>query len=383
VTELKAVKVLLIANDLDLGGSNRYCLELMAALTQSAPKDLDVTLLALGAPPPAEQTTWLWAEARAMNVPLHVVPMNSPFDFGVLKRLRPWLPRSGPVIVHTQEYRGNLIGRLLKLIKPSVIHVSTKHGFVLTSEWRSRFYVMLDRLTLRLSDHYIAVCRDTAQRLLRDWRLPERNVSIIYNGLAAARSAGGDSWPALVARVDRPFCIGFVGRLITGKGVGDLIEAFRLAIAQAPQLRLIIAGDGPQRAEFEAQARDLPITFLGTINVPERVYRDLDVLVLCSHPASSEAFPFVVLESMRARVPVIATRVGGLAELIEDGQTGLLVEPEQPAALAQAILTLAQDAELRARLTDAAEHQVQTRFSAQVMARQTANLYIQQVKDRT
>jgi glycosyltransferase involved in cell wall biosynthesis len=382
VIDMSKTQVVIIANDWAIGGSNRYCLELVAALKDHQATDFAVTFLALASRRPEPRMTWLWQEAKALGLSIEMVPMNSQFDVGVIARLRRRLPMDRSVIVHTQEYRSNVIGRLLKLTRPGVIQVSTKHGFVLDTDWRTRLYVALDRLTLGLSDHYIAVCEATAQRLGNDWKLPARKVSTIYNGIATTRSVGGASTPALVIDQDQSFCIGFVGRLITNKGVGDLIEALRRAVAHEPRLRLIIAGDGPQRAEFESQAQGLPVTFLGVINTPERLYLSLHALVLCSHSSSSEAFPFVVLEAMRARVPVVATRVGGVAELIDDGQTGLLIPEAQPEMLSAALLKLAHDPKLCARLTTAAERQLQQRFSAKGMACQTAELYQRLLDER-
>jgi glycosyltransferase involved in cell wall biosynthesis len=159
----------------------------------------------------------------------------------------------------------------------------------------------------------------------------------------------------------------FVGRLAAIKGLGLLLEAVAALRLRHPQLRLVLVGDGPDRARLEARAAkpDLAgaITFTG-YRAQAEVARDLaacDVFVL---PSFAEGVPVVLMEAMATRRPVVATRVAGVAELVEDGVSGHLVPPGDVTALTQAIEALLDDPTGRARMGEAGRHRVEAEFDA-------------------
>jgi glycosyltransferase involved in cell wall biosynthesis len=143
---------------------------------------------------------------------------------------------------------------------------------------------------------------------------------------------------------DGDVAIGHVGRISPEKGVVQLVEAFKRVVAEFPSSRLIIAGDGPDigRARRAAAAPGLParVAFLGYREDIEAVYGALDLFVLNS---ATEGLPNAILEAMAFGVPVVATAVGGTPELVRDMETGLLIPPSDPAALATAIGSVLRD----------------------------------------
>lgn len=169
----------------------------------------------------------------------------------------------------------------------------------------------------------------------------------------------------------------FVGRLAAVKGVPVLLQALADARRTRPDLTLTLVGDGPDRAglETQAQALDLAgaVTFTGYKSQSE--VADLlachDALVL---PSFAEGVPVVLMEAMAARMPVIATAVGGVSELVEDGVTGCLVAPGDGAALTRAILKVIADSTLRQHMGDAGRAKVEAQFTARTEAARLARL---------
>jgi colanic acid/amylovoran biosynthesis glycosyltransferase len=170
----------------------------------------------------------------------------------------------------------------------------------------------------------------------------------------------------------------FVGRLVEKKGVDTLIEAMAAARRVQPALELSVVGDGPARGDLERRARDAGIAARFHGWLPEKkVHAAMRRALLLAVPSrtadsgDSEGLPTVIMEAMALGVPVLATRHAGIPEVVSDGVTGLLVPEADPAALAQAILSLKGDAELAGRLRGEAYADVRARFDA---ARQSALL---------
>lgn len=196
--------------------------------------------------------------------------------------------------------------------------------------------------------------------------------SIIYNGLLAVCVA------PLPLRFDPPV-IAFMGRLVSKKGVDILLRAMALVRKEIPDARLLIAGDGPCRAELERLADDLALTphieFRGWV-APEKAPDFLNQAAIAVVPSRTmEPFGNVAVEAMLMARPVIASRQGGLAEIVVDGETGFLVDSGDPAALAERILELAADAALASRMGAAGKIRATEEFSLERCADEYIRLY--------
>ena len=168
----------------------------------------------------------------------------------------------------------------------------------------------------------------------------------------------------------------FVGRLTAIKGLRVLMEAMAAAHADRPDLRLTLVGDGPDRPWLEAAAASMDgaVRFAGYQSQEgvAEILAGADALVL---PSFAEGVPVVLMEAMASGKPVIATQLAGVPELVEDGVSGLLVPPGDPAALAAAIGRLAGDAELRARMGEAGRAKVRAEFDVRLEAKRLLSLF--------
>ncbi|MGE5232633.1 MAG: glycosyltransferase family 4 protein [Acidobacteriota bacterium] len=235
---------------------------------------------------------------------------------------------------------------------------------------RAPVHAVLGRLTARLADAVVAPSRATARELEADYGA--RNVEVIANGIAAPpasparRAAGADA------------TVLFVGRLRTRKAVAVLLQAFARVAAAEPGARLVVLGDGEQRQALAAQLRALGlgerVRLAGA--VPRSEIADwlarADVFCL---PSTYEGFPLAILEAMAADLPVVATRVAGVPEAVEDGASGLLVEPEDDAGLAAALSALIRDPARRHALGERGRALLAERFAIGDVCRRYVELF--------
>ncbi len=242
-----------------------------------------------------------------------------------------------------------------RLRLPLLVHLHTAYLR------RSRY-----TLLLHLADSIVGVSRQVLEALLADG-VPSSRMRVIHNGIDFDRLTGApasDLRQTLGIPHDA-LVIGAPGSLIARKGLDILIPAFS---ALPPQAHLLIAGTGPEQPALMQQTASLGLTdrvhFIGFCDPIATLYRACDVVALASR---TEAFGLVLAEAGFCSRPVIATRVGGVPEVVADGETGLLVAPDDAAALAQALQTMAGDPALRRRLGQAGHARAQTLFSADRM----------------
>ncbi len=287
------------------------------------------------------------------------------------------LTRERADIVHVQDPYGALLGMWAKSVTRLPV-IFTRH--VMTDEHNS----MWDRLrgtTLRTavrcsSDRVIAVSAAVAKTFSEQSGIPPARFSVVNNGVAtptfdqgtAVRIRQQMGWSPN-ARI-----VLMVGVMRPGKGHHLAIEAFAEVKRRVPDAHLVMAGDGPLRASIEAasEGNRNSISILGEVrNVPELMAAS-DVLVL---PSESEAFPNVLLEAAMCGLPAIATKVGGIPEIIVHQETGLCVPPADPAALADAIVSVLMDPTLRNKMSDAARVRARNKFSLETQAAATLTIY--------
>jgi len=173
------------------------------------------------------------------------------------------------------------------------------------------------------------------------------------------------------------FIITTVAELHERKGINYLIEAIPAIAAQYPNIKLVITGDGPEREKLEKLRKKLKlekhITFLGKQKEIPKILRSSDLFVL---PSLREAFGLVNAEAMISKLAIVATRVGGIPEIISDGETGILVERENPLALSKAIVKLIEAPEKRKKMAESGYQRVLAQFNAEKMAELYENEYL-------
>jgi glycosyltransferase involved in cell wall biosynthesis len=177
--------------------------------------------------------------------------------------------------------------------------------------------------------------------------------------------------------------IGFIGRMVPIKALPTLVAAFARALKARADMWLVLCGDGPVRIEVEALAIRLGIServrFLGWTEDLPRVYATMDICALAS---LNEGTPVAIIEALAAGRAVVATRVGGVPDVIDHGATGLLVPAADEAALAAAIVTVAADGELRRRMGAAGRRQVAERYTAERLVSDVEQLYVSALAEK-
>jgi sugar transferase (PEP-CTERM/EpsH1 system associated) len=308
------------------------------------------------------------------DVRLHECRRRAGNDPSLVLQLYRIFRRERPHIVHTHAWgtlcEGVLAARLARI--PIVVH--GEHGTLQLKSYQAR----VQRLVWQRVDRVLSVSSRLAERMSAHTGFPLDRITVIRNGVdltrfhpvgrAAARLTLGLPVEGLI--------IGTAGRLVPVKDQASLLDAFARLKAEGIGFTGVIAGEGPLRAELEARARANGLSdcvrFLGHRPDVERVFAALDVFVLSSR---SEGLSNTILEAMASRLPIVATRVGGADELVDDGATGLLVAPESPDALSVALGRLVGDAALREAMGAAGRRRALGRFTLDRMVRTYEHLY--------
>ena len=299
-------------------------------------------------------------------------------DPWALLRLVRLLRHLRPLIVHSRNWPAvDAIPAARVARVPLVVH--GEHGReVADPEGRDLRRNRIRRALAPLVHHFVTVSADLRRWLIEDVRVPAAKVTAIHNGVDLSRFGRAGKLEARM-RLSLPAdasIVGTVGRLDPVKDQAGLIRAFAQVRAQHPAALLVVAGDGPCRAELERVAAGLGqrdhVRLLGNRDDIPTVMSALDVFVL---PSIAEGISNTILEAMATGLPVVATRVGGNPELVEEGMGGALVPRSDPDALAAAIAAYTGDAELRRRHGQASRQRAIGHFSLERMAQAYANLY--------
>jgi glycosyltransferase involved in cell wall biosynthesis len=257
--------------------------------------------------------------------------------------------------------------------------VAFHHGYT-TTDRKVRAYNQLNRWSLPRADRVITVCQAFAQELTLSGVKPER-ICVQHNSIRPQPPASEEEVKRLRTRLNvaaDEHLVLTIGRLSREKAHLDLLAALKHLREMRPELkaRLVIVGDGPERAQLEAATDSLGlrpwVVFAGHIDEVQPYYAAADVLTLPSH---SEGSPYVLLEGMAANLPIVATAVGGVPEMVANNQSALLVSPNNPEAMAQAIARVLTDGQLKRALTSAASILVSTTHSPETYVRALLEIY--------
>lgn len=369
------MKVLHVITDTNIGGAGRYLLYL---LPQPAFRDVDIAV----ACPDGELSVRL--EAAGIRRP-NISGRDISFSPRLTRELAALVKAEKPDIVHTH---GSLSGRLAARMRKIPV-VYTKHGQVRTPDRRGiassqagPFTRLVNRVATRvLADRVIAVS-DRVRKELEDSGIQPSMITVIPNGidLSPYRQKAKRTSKAKAADADaqgkRSFLIGTVARLSPEKGIDTLLDAAKIVVTSYPSARFVIAGTGPLERELAQKVRDLRlencVRMAGFVDNVPGLFSGLDLYVL---PSDTEGIPLALLEAMAAGLPVVATRVGGVPEVVVDGVTGFLVPPRQPKALAQAIVRLLVDPDLAKSMGASGRERAESMFDARVTAERTVQVY--------
>jgi glycosyltransferase involved in cell wall biosynthesis len=298
--------------------------------------------------------------------------------------------RFRPHIVHTHTAKAGAIGRLAARLTGVPVVVHTYHGHVFHgyfSRPMTSLFLAVERSLARSTSRLLTVS-ESVKRELERYRIGRPGqVAVLPLGLDLDRflacEARGGEFRRELGLGDRSPLVGVVARLVPIKRHEDFIAASALVAARIPEAMFLIIGDGERRAELEALVRRQGLAervrFLGWRQDLDRIYADLDAVVLTS---ANEGSPVSLIEAMAAARPVVATRVGGVPDLVEHGVSGLLGEAGDPAATAEAIAALLADPERRRALGQAGRKRVRDAYGIDRLVSDVDRLYSDLVRER-
>jgi len=345
------IRILYIIATLDLAGAERQMVLLATNLDRGS-FEVGVACLSRGGP--------LEAELRAARIPVEIFWKKGRFDLAAFLRLLSFIKDFRPDIIHTWLFTSNTIGRIAAVVA-GVRRIIASERCV--DIWKGPIHRLLDRILAGRTSLIIANAQAVRSFCLGEGIAPSK-VRVIPNAFDRRRF---QPYPKEEARrrLNLPSnlpVVGFVGRLEEQKGLSYLIEAAALL---SSELRFLVAviGSGPLEEEMRRRLGKLNLEgtfrFFGSLDEACRLLRAFDVLVL---PSLWEGLPNVLIEGMASGVPIVATAVGGVPEIIQDGHTGILVKPGDPAALAEGIRKIVAGGETGARLAREAFEYVEEKF---------------------
>lgn len=346
-----------------LGGGERVVLRTAALLQSAGYRVSIVTFQAMCAP----------EVLQAACCPVYLLPMDSVFSAAALKsawRFGRFLRRTRASVAITFFESSNLFGGLAikALSKTRLIWNRRDMGIL-----RERKHWLAYRWLPWLPDYVIAVSEEVRRHAIEVDRIPARRVGVVYNGVDA---------PPPVERLISPGrpCIVTVGNVRPVKGHDVLVEAAGMVMRAHPEAEFAIAGDVLDAA-FAASLKERiaalgvadRVRMLGEVRDPRALLGQASVFVL---PSRSEGFSNAIVEAMMAGLPVVATAVGGNAEAVVEGETGLLVPPGNPEALAAALLQLLADPERARRMGEAGRERAVRLFSSEGMLARLEEIFV-------
>ena len=362
------IRVMFVIWSLQMGGAERVVAELARGLDRRRFEPLVCCLNFKGQ---------LAAELEAEGIPVFALDKRPKLDPRLLPRLVRLMRRERVQVVHTHLWTSSFWGRIAGLVARAPALVVTEHNIDL---WRRRWHLLADRALANRTCHFIFVSREV-ERFYRD-RLPLREGSfqVVHNGVAPWTRRDRPDPKGARERLGLPAegpVVGVVGRLEARKGHRYFLEALAQVRERDPRVTGLIVGEGREKDVVLAQREALGMTegvrIVGFWPDLAEALDALDVFVL---PSLMEGHPLAILEAMAAGRPVIATAVGGNAEAIQDGRSGLIVPPADPDALAGAILDLVADPERAARFGAAGLETFEQHFSLERSVRANEDVYM-------
>jgi len=361
--------VLHLCESSETGGAESMLISLVEGLDKNRYRSL-VCLLSDG---------WLKVELEKRGIDTLVVPQPHSIDFHWLFRVYRLLRDRAIDIMHAHEFATNVYASVLSTVTGIPV-IATAHGKNYYSDkWRRRAaYRFVARQSVM-----VAVSNDLKRFLTERIGIPPGSIRVVHNGIDLERYAVGKEGTAvrdeLGIGADQPV-VGTVGNLFAVKGQTYLLRACKLVAGVFPGFLLLIAGEGEQLALLEREASELGIganvKFLGFRDDVPSLLRAMDVFVL---PSLSEGLPLSILEALALQKAVVATNVGGIPEIVQNGVTGFLVPPKDLEALAEKIILLLRDPQKAADIGRAGRAKVEEGFRLGQMVGQYQALYEDQL----
>jgi len=324
----------------------------------------------------------LGKEIEGLGIPVMVFPESRWGSGKIFLELVCEIKKSNIRIIHTHKYKDTILAAPAAKLCGIPHVVRTVHGlrepFEGLQAFKMSLYEAIERTVHRYCvDSIIGVSSQIESRYKAEGEVSR--VTCIRNGIdLEGKSVQTDRWRTRKdLGVDSGTClIGTVGRLTPVKGIPYLLEAARILLRQGANVKVLVVGDGSIRQDLETRTHDLGVSknvvFLGHREDTDELLQALDIFVL---PSLSEGIPMALLEAMAASRAVVASRVGGIPEIVKDGFEGFLVEPMDVKSLAERCRRLIESPDVARKMGEQARKRVERDFSATAMADRVASVY--------
>lgn len=362
------------------GGAEVHLVTLLLSLSKIQDLEMSVVLFTEGR---------VAQELRAAGLEVVVIAEHEHNLFVILWKLVKHFRKHQFMVVHAHKPKDNFLGGVACRLAGVPYLVRTLHGswepFSGFQHFKIKVYEHIDRLANKYLVSAIIAVTLKIQSLLTQGYSREK-VVCIHNGIDVERlmlSRGRRSVRKELNINERALLLGVVGRLTAVKGHIHLLKAMQILVSKNSGTHLIIVGDGPLRKQLEDIVVEFKIqknvVFVGHQSDVSDFIEAMDIFVL---PSLHEGIPMVLLEAMALSRPVVASKTGGVPEVVDDGENGLLVEPGNPEAIAEAIESLIKQVGKAGQLGRNGRVRVSQNFTAGTMAEKTANLYRRLVGSR-
>lgn len=323
----------------------------------------------------------LLSEMRRRGLPAHEIVDNGTSMLQVVSRVIRLIDECRIDVLHTSEFRSNAIGVLCRMRRP-VRLISTAHGWI-CNDMRGTVKSILDRIALRRFDRVIFVSEATRRRIPR-WWVSDQRARILHNALVPGRFArSAEARPPLDQDEKRRVRILSVGRLSREKGQDLLLHAVAVLAREGREVCATIVGTGPLESELRKLSESLGIGnrvhFAGLVSEMTDAYVNADLLVQSS---TTEGLPNVILEAVSLGLPIVATNVGGTAEVVEHGVSAWLVKPRSCDDLIEGIRHFLRHPGDFAAMSAVARATVESRFSLADRTRRQTEIYAELAASR-
>ena len=371
------MKLLYLVTQSDSGGAQKYVFELATSLA----KDFEITVACGGHGELIDKLKNAGVKVKIFkNLVREISPVK---DVACFFQLIKFIRREKFDVVHTNSSKAEILGNLAAKLAGVKKIIFTAHGFVFNeplSKFRKRIYLCLEKFASFFATKIICVSEAERQAAIGVKLCRVDKLITIHNGLDFEKfnesfSTSHDKRAELGLTAEN-FVIGTVANFYATKGLTYLIEAFAQVYVKFSQARLVIVGDGILRKKIESLIESLGLRKVVTLaGFQPEIYGYLKTFDLFVLSSVKEGFGYALIEAQAAGLAVVASKVGGIPEIITDRQTGLLVEPANSQALAEAILTLIENKSLRQATAEAGPNSVKKNFSLANSIAKTKALY--------
>jgi glycosyltransferase involved in cell wall biosynthesis len=378
-----SVNILYIIEGITFGGGDRVFMQLAEGMKA---KGYGITVGCVPRGVLAERLRELGIEVEGFN-------MYSKYNIRTIFQMAKFMKQKNIHIVHTQGGRAPVFGRIAARLAKVPIVISTNPLLIDRESHRDvnklkrLAYLLIDILTSIHVDRFLVLSEPHREAIIADYNTEPSKVVKIYNGIELdkydAKLSNGLTVRRELGIAPGSSIVGFIGRLIYQKGLPFFLQAASKVITTFPDVMFLIVGDGPLKAELEKLSNGLNIRqnciFTGFRQDIPDILSAVDMLVMSS---LYEGMPMVILEAMAASKPVIATNVGGIPELVKNGETGVLVPPEDVDVLAESIIDLLKNKDKAQQMGLAGRKRVEEEFDVNIMVRKTEEVYQELIREK-